>query len=36
MNMLSRIFGTVVALAVAVVVVNSLPDLARYLKLREM
>jgi uncharacterized protein DUF6893 len=34
--MLSRIFGTVVALTVAVIVVNSLPDLARYLKLREM
>ena len=34
--MLSRIFGTAVALAVAIIVVQSLPDLARYIKLREM
>jgi hypothetical protein len=34
--MLSRIFGTAVALAVAIIVVKSLPDVARYLKLREM
>jgi Family of unknown function (DUF6893) len=36
MSMLSRIFGTVVALAAAVILVKSLPDVARYLKLREM
>ena len=34
--MLSRIFATAVALAVAILVVKSLPDVARYLKLRGM
>jgi hypothetical protein len=36
MNMLSRIFGTVVALAAAIILVKSIPDVARYIKLREM
>ena len=35
-SMLGRIFGTVVALAAAVILVKSIPDLARYLKIREM
>ncbi len=34
--MLSRILGTVVALVAAVILVKSLPDVARYIKLREM
>jgi hypothetical protein len=34
--MIGRIVGTVVALAVAIILVESLPDMARYLKLREM
>ena len=34
--MIGRIIGTVVALAVAIILVESLPDMARYLKLREM
>lgn len=36
MSMLSRILGTVVALVAAVILVKSLPDVARYIKLREM
>lgn len=36
MSMLSRVLGTVVALAAAVILVKSLPDVARYLKMREM
>jgi len=34
--MLSRILGTAVALAAAIILVKSLPDVARYIKLREM
>jgi hypothetical protein len=34
--MISRVVGVVVALAVAIILVKSLPDVARYLKLREM
>lgn len=34
--MIGKLFGTVVLLGVAYVVVNSLPDIARYLKIRQM
>jgi hypothetical protein len=34
--MIQRLFFGVVFVAVAAVVVNSLPDVARYLKIREM
>lgn len=34
--MLGRILGTVVALAAAILLVQSIPDMARYLKIREM
>jgi hypothetical protein len=34
--MINRILGTVIVLGIAYVVVNSLPDLARYIKIREM
>jgi len=34
--MIGRLFGTVLLLGVAYVVVNSLPDVARYLKIRQM
>ncbi len=34
--MIGKLFGAVVALGVAYLVVNSLPDVARYLKIRQM
>jgi hypothetical protein len=34
--MLTKLFTTVLVLGVAFVVVTSLPDLARYLKIREL
>jgi hypothetical protein len=34
--MMSRFFATLVVAAVAGLVVKSLPDIARYLKMREM
>lgn len=34
--MLNRLFSTLVILGVAYVVVNSLPDVARYLKIRDL
>ncbi len=33
---MKRIVGTLVVLAIAYVVVSSLPDIARYVKMREM
>jgi hypothetical protein len=36
MRMISRVVGVVVAVAVAIVLVKSLPDVARYLRMREM
>ena len=34
--MIGKALGTVLVLGVAYLVVNSLPDLARYLKIRQM
>jgi hypothetical protein len=34
--MIGRVIGAVVALAAAILLVQALPDLARYLKIREM
>jgi hypothetical protein len=34
--MLTRLFSTIVLLGVAYVVVNSIPDVARYLKIRDL
>jgi len=34
--MIGKAFGAVLLLGVAYLVVNSLPDLARYLKIRQM
>jgi hypothetical protein len=34
--MIGRLLGTVLAIGVAYIVVSSLPDLARYLKIRDM
>ena len=34
--MIGRLLGTVLAIGVAYVVVTSLPDIARYIKIREM
>jgi hypothetical protein len=34
--MIARLLGTVLAIGVAYVVVTSLPDIARYIKIREM
>lgn len=34
--MLKRLIGGAVAIAVAAMIVQSIPDLARYLKIREM
>ncbi len=33
---MGRLLGTLVVLGVAVAVVSSLPDIARYMKIREM
>lgn len=33
---MGRLLGTLVVLGVAVIVVSSLPDIARYMKIREM
>jgi uncharacterized protein DUF6893 len=33
---MGRVLGTVVVLGIAYLVVTSLPDIARYLKIREM
>lgn len=34
--MLARLIGGAITIAIAAVVVQSLPDIARYLKMREM
>ena len=34
--MIGRLLGTVLAIGVAYIVVTSLPDIARYIKIREM
>ena len=34
--MVGRVLGTVVVLGVAYLVITSLPDLARYMRIREM
>lgn len=34
--MLGRLIGAAIAIAIAAAIVQSLPDIARYLKIREM